>query len=170
MANEGRCKVVCKLRSTNDTWKNTFGMAYPLINAVIGIIVFAIATYVLIWVGENQWMGVSEIRYDIIEEVGRFLQDHILLFFLLMVFTNYSDYAISRNKSIGRWVKPPVIALTVVVVAWIFVSALKLFTSEAGFVGDIISAIELLYIPLFLFALFIGYVVAFVDFAKGSDS
>lgn len=169
MANDGKCKVACKLRGVNDSWKNTFGIAYPLMNAIIGIITLAIASYVLIWIGENQWMDVSNIRYDIIEEVGRFMQKYILLFFGLMIFSNYSDYLISRNESVGRWVRPPVIALTVVIVAWIIVNALKLISSDLEIAKDVISAIELLYIPIFFFALIVGYVVTFVDFAKGSD-
>jgi hypothetical protein len=94
----------------------------------------------------------------------------VRLFFVIFLLSNYTDYVLKFNDDVDLWVRPLANAVFGVVTLWIIVNLLEriIVGVDIDIVHDIVGALDMLYVPIFLIVLGAGYIHAY--FVRYNDA
>jgi len=145
------------------------GILGPLITSCISILALVIVAYILIQIGDMDWHSVY-VEHDVITTIGQFLFDNVRLFFVIFLLSNYTDYVLKFNDDVDLWVRPLANAVFGVVTLWIIVNLLERIIEgvDIEIVHDVVGALDMLYVPIFLIVLGAGYIHAY--FVRYNDA
>ena len=100
-------------------WQKNFGAAGPIISSLVGLLFISITILLLDYLG-------TLLSIPFLKDIGMFLQDYLLLFFIFIVFFSYTGY-LSRNYSRHFvWATPVVTASGFTISIWILMRLLEI--------------------------------------------
>jgi len=146
-----------------DTWfHKTFGLVGPLISSIFGIIIFAIA----IWI-----IGIVNVPLSsvFLSNVISFLTVNMGMFFLIFMFFSYTSYFSKAWKKIYVPFSPLFTAVGISIALWVIAHAIRIANVTTGSVvlSEIYSAIFGSLFWVFLFFFFVGYLLLVLKINAG---
>lgn len=136
----------------------TFGLFWPLLISIIGVIILWIVVEII---------QIMDANIAGLAQIAEFLRRYLWLFFVCMLISSYAAYGKRHYQRSTRWISPFISAAGIVIGLWIVIQIVKLlnfFTLQI--IEKIVTTGELILPWLFFLIVVLGYLSLFVVLSK----